>query len=98
VTLAGDRGGSLRIPANDFRLAIGSGRDNIASTYMTIEGGDEARITFAGYGWGHGVGLCQHGAAYAADRLGYNFLDILALYYPGAKPVRLWGGDAESSR
>ena len=98
VTLAGDRGGSIRIPANDFRLAMGSDRQNISSTYLTIEGGDEARVTFAGYGWGHGVGLCQYGASHAADRLGYGFLDILALYYPGAKPVRLWGGDAGTSR
>ncbi|MDR1518648.1 MAG: SpoIID/LytB domain-containing protein [Planctomycetota bacterium] len=94
LTLVGDRGGQVRVPANDFRLAMGPDRQNIASTYMAIEGGDEARITFSGYGWGHGVGLCQYGAAYAADKLGYNFLDILALYFPGAKPVRLWGSDA----
>ncbi|MDR2390368.1 MAG: SpoIID/LytB domain-containing protein [Planctomycetota bacterium] len=92
ITLAGDRGGNIRIPANDFRLAMGSDRKNVASTYMTVEEGDESRIIFAGYGWGHGVGLCQYGASYAADKLSYNFLDILALYFPGSKPVRVWGG------
>lgn len=91
LTMAGGRGAVLRIPANEFRLAMGSDRQNIASTYMTVDGGDEARVTFSGLGWGHGVGLCQYGAAYAADKMGYNFLDILALYYPGSKPVRLWG-------
>ncbi|MCL2001627.1 MAG: sporulation protein, partial [Planctomycetes bacterium] len=65
-------------------------RANLASTYMTIDGGDGPRVTFSGYGWGHGVGMCQHGASYAASRLGYGFLDILALYYPGSKPLRLW--------
>ncbi len=91
VTMAGGRGLTVRIPANEFRLAMGADRKNIASTYMVISGGDEANITFSGLGWGHGVGLCQYGASYAADKLRYNFLDILALYYPGSKPVRLWG-------
>ncbi len=91
ITMAGGRGLTVRIPANQFRLAMGADRKNVASTYMVIQGGNEANITFTGLGWGHGVGLCQHGAAYAADKLRYNFLDILSLYYPGSKPVRLWG-------
>ncbi len=91
LTMAGGRALSQRIPANEFRMAMGADRQNVASTYMTIDGGDEPRVTFSGLGWGHGVGLCQYGASYAADKLGYNFLDILALYYPGSKPVRLWG-------
>ena len=36
-----------------------------------------------GKGWGHGVGLCQIGAAVMADR-GYDCGEILAHYYPGA--------------
>jgi SpoIID/LytB domain len=91
IVLAGASGTSLRIPANQFRTAMGTGKDNIASTYMRISGRDEPNITFTGQGWGHGVGLCQYGAAYAADKMRYNYLDILALYYPGSKPVRLWG-------
>ena len=37
-----------------------------------------------GKGWGHGVGLCQIGAAVMADK-GYNYKQILAHYYPGAQ-------------
>ena len=37
-----------------------------------------------GAGWGHGVGLCQIGAAVMADR-GYTYRQILAHYFPGAK-------------
>lgn len=37
-----------------------------------------------GKGWGHGVGLCQIGAAVMADK-GYDFKQILAHYYPGAQ-------------
>ena len=36
-----------------------------------------------GAGWGHGVGLCQVGAAVMAEK-GYKFEAILAHYYQGA--------------
>lgn len=36
---------------------------------------------FSGAGWGHGVGLCQIGAA-AMSVAGYDFKQILAHYYP----------------
>lgn len=91
ITFEGGSGVTVRIPANDFRAAMGSDRKNIASTYMFLTDTSGAGVTFSGLGWGHGVGMCQHGAAYAAEKLGYNFLDIIALYYPGSKPVRLWG-------
>lgn len=38
---------------------------------------------FTGAGWGHGVGLCQIGAAQMATQ-GYTFEQILTHYYPGA--------------
>lgn len=37
-----------------------------------------------GHGWGHGVGLCQIGAATMAIE-GYSYCDILAHYYPGTQ-------------
>ena len=37
-----------------------------------------------GRGWGHGVGLCQIGAAVMASR-GYGYKEILAHYYPGSE-------------
>ncbi len=39
---------------------------------------------FRGAGWGHGVGLCQIGAAVMADR-GYGYEDILMHYFRGAE-------------
>ena len=36
-----------------------------------------------GRGWGHGVGLCQTGAAVMAEK-GYSCEEILSHYYPGA--------------
>lgn len=42
-----------------------------------------------GRGWGHGVGLCQIGAA-AMARKGYDFRQILQHYYSGAKLERVY--------
>ena len=40
------------------------------------------RILLEGKGWGHGVGLCQIGAAVMASK-GYDYKQILEHYYPG---------------
>jgi SpoIID/LytB domain protein len=39
------------------------------------------RFVFTGAGWGHGVGLCQIGAAVMGAQ-GYNYKQILAHYFP----------------
>jgi len=44
---------------------------------------DGDRLTLDGSGWGHGVGLCQIGAAVMAAK-GYTFDRILLHYYPGS--------------
>ncbi len=44
---------------------------------------EEDSIVFYGVGWGHGVGLCQIGAAVMSYK-GYSYRDILAHYYPGS--------------
>ncbi len=46
-------------------------------------------FTLIGAGWGHGVGLCQIGAALMAER-GYSFEQILAHYYRGARVQALY--------
>lgn len=47
------------------------------------------RWVFRGAGWGHGVGLCQIGAAVMGTR-GYGYRDILAHYFPGASLTRIY--------
>lgn len=42
-----------------------------------------------GQGWGHGVGLCQIGAAVMASK-GYSYKDILLHYYPGAEITTIY--------
>lgn len=46
-------------------------------------------FTLHGAGWGHGVGLCQIGAAVMGER-GYGYEEILSHYYPGAKLRQLY--------
>ena len=43
---------------------------------------EDDKIILDGKGWGHGVGLCQIGAAVMASK-GYAYTQILEHYYPG---------------
>ncbi len=52
-------------------------------------------FTLTGAGWGHGVGLCQIGAALMAER-GWQFAEILRHYYPGAELFRLYSLTADT--
>jgi SpoIID/LytB domain protein len=40
------------------------------------------KVILHGHGWGHGVGLCQIGAAVMAAS-GKTYPEILSFYYPG---------------
>lgn len=59
-----------------------------SSAFFVHASGDEdgvpANFELRGGGWGHGVGLCQIGAAVMAER-GISYTEILAHYYRGAK-------------
>lgn len=58
-----------------------------SSAFIVEKSGD--RFILHGAGWGHGVGLCQIGAAVMAEE-GYNYRQILAHYYNNAKISRLY--------
>jgi SpoIID/LytB domain protein len=55
-----------------------------SSAFEVIPLADGFRLE--GKGWGHGVGLCQIGAAVMGS-LGYDYREILEHYYPGAKVI-----------
>ena len=69
----------------DYLDAGGNVLDAGALTEAAAEGRHTVfdRILLRGAGWGHGVGLCQIGAAVMASE-GYLYKDILGHYYPGA--------------
>ncbi len=60
----------------------------IVETAADDERGVPSKFTLRGAGWGHGVGLCQIGAAVMSDN-GCDFKQILAHYFPGStlKPL-----------
>jgi len=84
--------GVYRIRGDRVRwvLAPVEGRFSIlesASFDLTVDQGRDGalrRVSVDGRGFGHGVGLCQHGAL-AMARAGRSFREILAHYYPGAR-------------
>jgi SpoIID/LytB domain protein len=53
---------------------------------VTVEGG---RFIFHGAGWGHGVGLCQIGAAVMATK-GFSTEEILKHYFQGVGIQKLY--------
>ena len=53
-----------------------------SSAFDVVEDGDN--VCLEGRGWGHGVGLCQIGAAVMASK-GYDYTQILSHYYPGTE-------------
>ncbi len=56
-----------------------------------VQNGVPARFTLRGAGWGHGVGLCQIGAALMAEQ-GYDAAQILQHYYRGTQLFELYRG------
>jgi stage II sporulation protein D len=75
---------ATKIPAEDFRLAVGRalGWNRIRSNWFEVAAEGDS-ILFHGRGSGHGVGLCQAGAA-EMGREGRGYREILAQYFPGA--------------
>lgn len=92
----------LRITGEKRTLVIGKEleiRKTLSTTHLyssafTVETPDHdadgypTRFILNGSGWGHGVGLCQIGAAVMGAK-GIPYTDILAHYYPGAQIVTL---------
>ncbi|MEF3280207.1 MAG: SpoIID/LytB domain-containing protein [Elusimicrobiota bacterium] len=76
--------GNIKLEAKDFRNFIGT--YDLKSTFITKIEKLASGYKFYGKGWGHGVGLCQDGARFMADK-GYNYKKILSFYYPGSKII-----------
>ena len=81
----------LRIDGSKRSMIIGKeleirktlSRSHLYSSAFTVkrENGD---FVIYGAGWGHGVGLCQIGAAVMGSK-GYGYREILAHYYKGVR-------------
>ena len=81
----------LRIEGSSATLIIGKeleirrilSESHLKSSAFDVRMEDD-KVTLEGKGWGHGVGLCQIGAAVMATE-GYTYDQILQHYYPNSK-------------
>ena len=79
----------LRIVGSKATLTVGKeliirrflSESHLYSSWFDVEMTDD-EVVLHGHGWGHGVGLCQIGAAVMAAK-GKTFEEILSFYYPG---------------
>lgn len=94
ITVYHDGGGQPVAGANPIRQVLRpAGGGLLRSSQFalrSIRDGDRlARLVAEGQGAGHGVGMCQWGAVGRA-RAGASWQAILAAYFPGAEPGRLY--------
>ncbi|MBO4361476.1 MAG: SpoIID/LytB domain-containing protein [Paludibacteraceae bacterium] len=81
----------LEIIGSKHRMIVGKeleirkwlSRSHLYSSAFDVER-DGTDFVLRGKGWGHGVGLCQIGAAVMADK-GMTYEQILTHYFPGAQ-------------
>jgi stage II sporulation protein D len=85
IDVQGDR--TIRLRGEQFRTLLNDafGPRTIMSTRFVVERTGQT-YTLTGSGYGHGVGLCQVGAATRARR-GESLDEIFAAYFPGASLV-----------
>jgi stage II sporulation protein D len=80
VRISGEQ--TRTLGAESFRLAVGRalGWDKILSDLYEVRQSAD-RFVFEGHGAGHGMGLCQNGAAVMGE-MGHSYREILTYYYP----------------
>lgn len=92
IVFTGADGATAIVSASALRFGIGRalGWNRVRSDAYEV-GVRNGALMFDGRGHGHGVGLCQQGAAEMAAE-GRNAREILAFYFPGTA-VRISPGD-----
>jgi stage II sporulation protein D len=94
--LRDSKGQTAELPAERFREAMNFSERGLGSPKSSLKSADVAAnlsgrsFVFRGRGFGHGVGLCQHGAE-AQARQGTDYRTILTHYYPGATITKAYG-------
>ena len=66
----------------ELKIRRALSRSHLKSSAFSAERDPGGAWILHGRGWGHGVGLCQIGAAVMAAN-GYDYRQILQHYYPG---------------
>ena len=81
---------ATRIIGKELEIRRTLSETHLYSSAFEVEKVGKEQISFIlhGSGWGHGVGLCQIGAAVMGAQ-GYNYQEILHHYYPKAE-LKKW--------
>lgn len=78
---------ATRIVGKELEIRRWLSKSHLYSSAFVVDkqtdAADDAVFVLKGAGWGHGVGLCQIGAAMMGEK-GYSCEQILFFYYPGA--------------
>lgn len=86
IRLRGSQG-SVTLTGRRLRELLGANRLRSLKFDISVKPG---AIHLSGFGWGHGVGMCQWGA-YGMAREGHKADEILSAYFPGAARRALRG-------
>ena len=85
MVLRDDLGAEYAISGKDFRQMAGPNIVRSLNFEASVRG---EFIVLTGYGWGHGVGLCQWGAR-GMSLAGHKAEDIIKHYYPQSEIVNI---------
>lgn len=85
IVVKNNLGAPVVFSGKDFRQLVGPNELRSTKFDVYIKDGN---AVFNGFGWGHGVGMCQWGA-YGMARAGKTYEEILKYYYPGAEITTL---------
>jgi SpoIID/LytB domain protein len=86
LRLVGETGSLVIGKELEIRRALSESHLYSSAFVVDTEGSD---FILKGAGWGHGVGLCQIGAAVMAFK-GIEYPEILKHYYPGTQLKQVW--------
>ena len=75
---------ATRIIGKELEIRRTLSESHLYSSAFEVEKTVDGNFILHGSGWGHGVGLCQIGAAVMGAQ-GYNYMEILRHYYPQAE-------------
>jgi SpoIID/LytB domain protein len=93
MRLVDDRDVALELGAEEFRRAANYSGQGLHPPLSPLKSSNlrasfsRTNVTFDGFGFGHGVGLCQYGAE-ALAKSGTTHQDILRWYYPNVELVK----------
>jgi SpoIID/LytB domain protein len=96
MRIVDERDSAVELSAEEFRRAANYSGQGLHPPQKPLRSSHVrasftcSTVSFVGYGFGHGVGLCQHGAE-ILSKSGMQHKDIVRWYYPDVELVKAYG-------